>query len=201
MRNGRTLRRSLALSAILVALTVTLAVPGSADTRKDATWSEAYFPSGDGITILHADILRPKGMPLDAAHKTPLILTVSPYVNHSGQTVDYNPSAVGPSTRFSDFLDLSKVLRRGYTYVIVDLPGDGGSGGCNDWGGPAEQGAVKAAVRWAASQPWFTGKVGMFGKSYDGWTGLMGIAQHAKGLAAVVSMEPVYAGYRYLYMN
>jgi predicted acyl esterase len=84
---------------------------------------------------------------------------------------------------------------------MVDLPGFGGSSGCNDWGGVREQDAVVAAVEWAARQPWSTGRVGLMGKSYDAWTGLMGIARQPKGLAAVVAMEPVYAGYRYLYTN
>ena len=39
----------------------------------------------------------------------------------------------------------------------------------------------------------------MYGKSYDGVTGLIGIAQQPKGLAAVVAQEPVYDLYRYLY--
>ena len=84
---------------------------------------------------------------------------------------------------------------------MVDLRGFGGSSGCLDWVGPGEQADVKSAVEWAASQPWSTGKVGMYGKSYDGVTGLVGIAQQPKGLAAVVSQEPVYDLYRYLYMN
>ena len=41
----------------------------------------------------------------------------------------------------------------------------------------------------------------MYGKSYDGVTGLIGIAQQPQGLAAVVSQEPVYDLYRYLYTN
>jgi predicted acyl esterase len=180
-------------------LTVAIVAPAPAGPRSDAKWTEYYIPSGDGITTLHADVLRPKG--ISPKKKTPVIMTVSPYVNHSGQTVDYDPTAEGPSERFYDFLDLSNILKRGYTYVMVDLPGTGGSGGCNDWGGPIEQGAVKTAVEWAAKQPWSTGKVGLIGKSYDGWTGLMGMAQKPKGLAAVVSMEPVFSGYRYLYMN
>ena len=84
---------------------------------------------------------------------------------------------------------------------MVDLRGFGGSTGCLDWGGPGEQADVKAAVEWAAAQPWSTGKVGMYGKSYDGVTGLIGIAQQPKGLAAVVAQEPVYDLYRYLYAN
>lgn len=167
--------------------------------RADADHTEAYFLSSDGITKLHADVLRPKG--LGANERTPVILTVTPYANHNGSTTDVDPFGAGPNPRFFDFLDLSGALTQGYTYVMVDLPGFGGSGGCNDWGGLREQGAVRAAVEWAASRPWSTGKVALFGKSYDGWTGLMGIAQQPVGLAAVVSMEPVYSGYRYMYMN
>ena len=84
---------------------------------------------------------------------------------------------------------------------MVDLRGFGGSSGCLDWGGPGEQSDVKAAVEWAASQPWSTGHVGMYGKSYDGVTGLMGVALKPAGLDAVVSQEPVYDMYRYLYSN
>ena len=190
-----------ALCALLLPVATAVAQESAPSTapRKDANYSEYYFDSGDGVTKLHADVLRPKG--LGDKVRTPVILTVSPYLNHAGATSEYGPTATGPSERFYDFLDLTRILEKGYTYVMVDLPGYGGSGGCNDWGGPREQGAVKAAVEWAASQPWSTGKVGMMGKSYDAWTGLMGMAQKPKGLAAVVAMEPVYSGYRYLYNN
>jgi predicted acyl esterase len=122
-------------------------------------------------------------------------------VNHNGATTDTDPFGTGPSPRFYDFLNLGGALQKGYTYVMVDLPGTGGSGGCTDWGGVREQAAVRAAVEWAASQPWSTGKVALLGKSYDGWTGLMGIGQQPQGLAAVISLEPVYDGYRYIWMN
>jgi predicted acyl esterase len=141
-------------------------------------------------------------MPLDGSAKTPVILTVSPYTNHSGSTTfNHTSSETGPNSRFYDFLDLSGALSKGYSYVMVDLPGFGGSAGCNDWGGTREQLGVRAAVEWAASRPWSNGKVGLLGKSYDGWTGLMGIAQQPEGLAAVASLEPVYSGYRYIWMN
>ena len=90
-------------------------------------------------------------------------------------------------------------MERGYTYVMVDLRGFGGSTGCLDWGGPGEQSDVVKAVGWAATQPWSTGKVGMYGKSYDGVTGLIGVNRRPAGLEAVVSQEPVYDLYRYLY--
>src|SRR5580765_8562274 len=136
------------VTSVLVAVTAALALSAgtaSAATRADADWSEAYITAGDGVTQLHADILRPKG--LAANVKTPVVLTVSPYTNHAGQTaLDYDPSASGPSSRFFDMLDVTGLLTKGYTYVMVDLPGEGGSGGCNDWGGAREQEAVRAAV-------------------------------------------------------
>ena len=184
----------------LVALVLCLPGTSHAAIPEGAEYSEAYFPSGDG-TVLHADVLRPKGLPKDT--RTPVILTVTPYGNHLGQNQP-DPAEFdgeGPNARFDDFINGAKVLERGYTYVYVDLRGFGGSAGCNDWGGPGEQMDVKAAVEWAASQQWSTGRVALYGKSYDGWTGLMGLAQQPQGLAAVVSMEPVYDGYRYLYMH
>jgi predicted acyl esterase len=186
---------------IAAGLAAALAVPATAAAYvpAGATWTETYITQANG-TRLHADVLRPKG--LTDADRTPVIMTISPYTGHSNQTAtDYDPSLSGPSARFADFEDGSGLFGRGYTYVIVDLPGFGGSGGCTDWGGPNEQGAVKDAVQWAAAQKWSTGKVGTYGKSYDGWTGLMAIAQQPTGLAAVVSQEPVYSGYRYEYTN
>lgn len=186
------------LLALLVLSTATVSSV-SAAVRDDADHYEFYFPSSDGLNELHADVLRPKGLDLETP--TPVIMSVSPYTNHSGSTSPTDLQGTGPSSRFYDFLDQSGALQQGYTYVMVDLPGDGGSGGCNDWGGVREQAGVKDAVEWAAQQPWSNGKVALLGKSYDGWTGLMGIAQQPEGLAAVVSLEPVYSGYRYIWMN
>ena len=170
-----------------------------------AQWFQAYIDEADG-TRLHVDVLRPEGMPLD--QKTPVILSIGPYFNHTGQVgaagpvqdATYDPFASpGPSNRFADFVLGADIIRKGYTFVMVDLRGFGGSTGCLDWVGPGEQADVVAAVEWAASQQWSTGKVGMYGKSYDGVTGLVGEVLNPKGLAAVVAQEPVYDMYRYLY--
>ncbi|HWH27950.1 MAG TPA: CocE/NonD family hydrolase [Mycobacteriales bacterium] len=207
------MRNRLLLSAVCLAVGAGLAVPpataivGSPDgsepsalaTRDDADHYEFFFPGADGVQQLHADVLRPRGSSLD--EPMPVVLAVSPYTNHNGSTIDTDLNGTGPNPRFFDFLDLTGALDRGYTYAQVDLPGFGGSSGCNDWGGAREQAAVYAAVQWAAQQPWSNGRVALLGKSYDGWTGLMGVARQPKGLAAVVSLEPVYSGYRYLYMN
>ncbi|HKG65828.1 MAG TPA: CocE/NonD family hydrolase [Solirubrobacteraceae bacterium] len=200
MRNRLVILLALAGSAVLpVSAGAAGAVP------EGAAWSEATIPSTGGVK-LHADILRPKDLPADA--RTPVILSIGPYFNHSGQVgpagpiedADYDPvGPPGPSDRFKDFVEGAKLMERGYTFVMVDLRGFGGSTGCLDWGGPGEQADVVKAVQWAAAQPWSTGKVGMYGKSYDGVTGLLGVNQQPQGLEAVVSQEPVYDLYRYLY--
>src|SRR4029078_5898879 len=73
------------------------------------------------------------------------------------------------------------------------------SNGCLDWSGPGEKSDVVHAVQWAASRPWSNGRGGMYGKSYDGLSGLMRVDLRPAGLGAVVSQEPVYDDYRYLY--
>src|SRR3954447_7207068 len=187
--------RTLATALALAALALVPAAARAADVPPDATWTQAYFPSTDGVT-LHADVLRPKGLPADA--KTPVILSIGPYFNHSGQegpadAWDPTGPSTGPSDRFYDFVKGAKLMQRGYTFVMVDLRGFGGSNGCLDWGGPGEQsdvvGAVKgagvgAAVRGGGSQSWSSGKVGMYGKSYDGVTGLVGVDKRPAGLKA-----------------
>src|SRR4051794_8892461 len=191
------------LGAVLACAGAAVAAPPPAGSK----WTQQYIDEPDG-TQLHADVLRPAGLPDDA--KTPVILSIGPYFNHSGELgaiggvegEPFDPVTVdGPSSRFFDFIEGAHLMEKGYTWVQVDLRGFGGSSGCLDWGGEGEQADVKTAIEWAASQPWSTGKVGTYGKSYDGATGLMAIALQPQGLAAVVAQEPLYDLYRYLYMN
>ena len=165
-----------------------------------AVWTEAYFPSADDSgVVLHADVLRPAGLPVRA--KTPVILAVGPYFSHAGQTGPEGWPTTGPSSRFADFTSGTDLFDRGYTYVMVDLRGFGGSTGCLDWVGPGEQADVRAAIRWAATQPWSTGRVGMYGKSYDAVTGLVGNNLRMPALRAVVAQEPLWNMYNYLFSN
>lgn len=165
-----------------------------------AVWTEAYFPSADHSGVqLHADVLRPANRSPRA--KTPVILAVGPYFNHAGQTGPEGWTQTGPSNRFEDFTSGTNLFARGYTYVMVDLRGFGGSTGCLDWVGPGEQADVQAAIQWSASRPWSTGKVGMYGKSYDAVTGLVGNDLRMGALRAIVAQEPVWNMYNYLFSN
>src|ERR1044072_2431265 len=137
-------------AAVIAALFAPSAM--AADVPDGATWTQATIPSTDGVQ-LHADILRPTAAG-DA--KTPVILSIGPYFNHSGQTrpagpvegTSYDPvgPSTGPSDRFLDFVEGAHLMDRGYTFVMVDLRGFGGSTGCLDWAGPGEQSDVVAAA-------------------------------------------------------
>ncbi len=193
---GRPVMVRALLLVVGVLVVVTAGVPLTASARPEVPhqWHEAYIDAPDG-TRLHADILRPAGLPDDV--RTPVILTVSPYRAHSAYLSEPRLEG-GPSV---ENLTPELFLNAGYTYVIVDLRGFGGSSGCPDFGGPGERADAAAAVEWAAGQPWSSGKVGMWGASYEAWTGLMGLATKPKGLAAVAAFEPVVDPYSYLYMQ
>jgi len=197
------------LRLLAIALTCAFVLPAtaSADVPEGADWTQAAITT-DGEPALHADVFRPKGF--TNAQKTPVILAVGPYFGHGGQsTPDVDPTGLAldqpgtnrPSNRFDDMIDGGKVFERGYTVVYVDLRGFGASEGCNDFGGTGEQTDVKRAVEWAAKQPWSTGKVGMWGKSYDAWTQVMALDEKPEGLAAAIIQAPIIDGYRTLHQN
>jgi putative CocE/NonD family hydrolase len=77
----------------------------------------------------------------------------------------------------------------GYASLRVDIRGSGDSEGIlEDEYLPLEQSDGLAALRWIASQPWCSGKVGIIGKSWGGFNGLQ-IAAHAPDeLGAVISV-------------
>ncbi|MGW7517762.1 CocE/NonD family hydrolase [Streptomyces sp. NPDC054796] len=206
---------TLALTGALVGPTATAQTDGTAKAAtatdpvtheendrvpEGSAWTQHYFPSSDGSgTELHADVLRPEGLP--KGKKVPVILSVGPYFGHSGQTGVEDWTHTGPSSRFQDFIEGTDLFDEGYAFVMVDLRGFGGSTGCLDWGGPGEQADVKAAVDWSAKQPWSTGAVGMYGKSYDAVTGLIGNNLDQRALKAVVAQEPLWDMYQYIYSN
>ena len=165
---------------VVLAALLALAAPASAEVPDGATWTQDYIPTPDGEE-LHVDLLRPEG--LDEDDKTPVIAIISPYLGHAAGGI--------PSDRFKDFFDGARVFERGYSVAMVDLRGSGGSSGCLDILGPGEQTDIATAVEWAATRPWSTGRVGMYGKSYDGNTGVAGAALQPKGLEAVVAQQVV----------
>jgi hypothetical protein len=154
-----------------------------------ATWAEATIASSDG-TRLHADVFRPAG----AQQPLPVMLVVSPYL-------DPPPDEPGPTVLRWYRALYERAIAHGHAVVQVSLRGTGASEGCSDFGGPGEQADARAAVEWAASQPWSTGRVGMLGHSYDGYAAIAALAQRPPALRAVVVAAPAVSLYRGAFMN
>jgi predicted acyl esterase len=198
---------TVALGLVLASLVLPAAPAAAAPPPAGATYEEVYFPSRDG-TMLHGDLLSPTaGCPEDGC---PVIVSVGPYFGHGtqGNNAPIVPSPLyeGPSDRFYDFIahdfpGRGNIFAQGYAWLQVDSRGYGVSGGCNDYGGPGEQSDVAAAVEWAGTRPWSNGKVGMWGKSYDAWTQVMGLAMNPPHLEAVVIQSPIIDGYGIAYVN
>ncbi|MDQ4005338.1 MAG: CocE/NonD family hydrolase [Actinomycetota bacterium] len=194
----KSIARILTLAALALATVAVNPVPSSiaAPVPEGATWEQVWFPSQDG-TQLRADVL----LPADRAEtdRHPVILAIGPYFGRNALNDD--PGATGPVDRFGDMVKGGKIFENGYAYVQVDSRGYGGSEGCNDFGGAGEQMDTEAAVTWAAEQPWSNGRVGMWGKSYDGWTQVMALAENPAPLEAVVIQSPLIETYRGMFMN
>ena len=75
----------------------------------------------------------------------------------------------------------------GYACVRVDMRGSGDSDGIlNDEYLPQELEDGAEVIAWLAAQPWCTGAVGMFGKSWGGFNGLQVAARRPPALKAIV---------------
>src|SRR4051794_41966600 len=83
-----------------------------------AKWTQASILEADG-TRLHADVLRPASLPANA--KTPVILSIGPYFNHSGQTGPAGPVEGTPYTPAGEAGAAPRLLR-----LLQRREGDGG---------------------------------------------------------------------------
>ena len=77
----------------------------------------------------------------------------------------------------------------GYASLRVDLRGSGDSDGVlTDMWTEREQDDGQDIIAWLTKQPWCTGKVGMIGKSWSGFTGLQAAARHPDALKAIITV-------------
>jgi hypothetical protein len=103
----------------------------------------------------------------------PALVTVVPYRKDAAAGLFYEPS-------------LRWFAERGYACLLADFRGTGSSDGMQrppfD---PAEADDGVAAVEWAATQPWSSGKVGMWGHSYGAIMSMRTAACHPPHLTAI----------------
>ena len=180
----------------MVAGLLTAAPATAAPVPAGWTYEDAWFTSHDGIQ-LHAGVYLPADRAEDEQH--PVLMNIGPYTAPNGGVLGMNTTGV--IDRNPEIWDHLAAGR--WAYVAVDVRGFGGSEGCFGYYMEHEMLDAKTSIEWAAAQPWSTGKVGMWGKSYDGAQQVLAMANEEtpQGLAATVIQAPGLSGYTALWHN
>ncbi|MGH3262750.1 MAG: CocE/NonD family hydrolase, partial [Trebonia sp.] len=102
--------------------------------------------------------------------------------------LEYLPYRLTDGTAVRDATHHPYFAGHGYAGVRVDIRGTGNSDGIlHDEYLPQEQHDACEAIAWLGEQPWCTGAVGMYGKSWGGFNALQVAALRPRGLRAVIS--------------
>ncbi len=173
----------------------------------------------DGV-ILKANVYRPAdraGQPIRT--KTPVLVNLTPYsklifslagevANHPvlwpflEQLVNSINLSGTPIANAEQLLGIirgggiaisgvdPRLVRSGYTQIIVDVRGTGWSQGDWDVFQSREQQDTLEVIDWAARQPWSNGKVGMTGGSYSGINQIYAANKNPKHLKAIFPVVP-----------
>jgi putative CocE/NonD family hydrolase len=137
-------------------------------TRRD---DNVEIAMRDGITLL-ADVHRP-----DADGRYPALIAASPYPR---QIQD-----LGAPMGFIEAGNTPFWVSRGYSHVIANVRGTGGSGGTFGFFDAQERRDMYDLVEWVAAQPWCDGNVGMIGISYFAMTQLEAAVERPPHLKAI----------------
>ncbi|WP_137285049.1 CocE/NonD family hydrolase [Halorussus salinisoli] len=138
---------------------------------------------------VHGDtVAATRYQPVEETEPSPALLMYVPY--HQDDGITYG--AYDPLNRY--------LAKHGYEVVVADMAGTGASTGFIGEPFTRREGTEPAEiVQWLADQPWTTGRIGMFGKSYGGITALDAAGQQPDALEAIVPIHTPYQGFRNAY--
>jgi predicted acyl esterase len=136
----------------------------------------------DGATI-QMGLIRPA---VPEGTRVPVIVHASVYY-HALQTMNL--------VDCDGFL-INNYVPHGYAVVLLAVRGTADSGGCMNLMGPEERADIDQAITWLGEQPWSSGSVGMWGKSYDGSTPWMAASfgnPHLKTIVPASGVPDLFA--------
>lgn len=162
--------------------------------------TDHWYESHDGVK-LHAGVYLPADRAEDERH--PVILSVTPYTSPNGGAFSFGLGVTNTEIplRFGELFEHPAFVEGRYAFIAADVRGFGGSGGCFQYYGPDEYLDMDTHVEWAADQEWSTGKVGLWGKSYDAAQEVLALGEPTEGLAAAVIQAPGLSGYTALWQH
>ncbi len=174
------------------------AAPASLAVPDGYELTHHWYESHDGVR-LHAGVYLPADRTGDERH--PVVLSVTPYTSPNGGALGLGFTNQDLPVRFPEVFEHPAFVEGRYAFIAADVRGFGGSGGCYEYYDQDEADDMDVHVEWAASQEWSTGKVGLWGKSYDAAQQVLALATPAEGLAAAVIQAPGLSGYTALWQN
>lgn len=103
--------------------------------------------------------------------------------------LEYIPYRKNDFTALRDSIRHRYFAGHGYASVRVDMRGSGDSEGIlYDEYLPQEQEDAEDVLTWMSAQPWCTGSIGMFGKSWGGFNSLQVAARQHPNLKAIITL-------------
>ena len=166
--------------ALLALLTFVLSIALCAGAQAASVEKSGYITMSDGVKLRYTVVL-----PAESG-RFPVAMKYDGYCEGT-DPLTCNEGSPGQASAF---------LAAGYAVIGVSMRGTGCSTGQFDFRNPQEHADGKAVVEWAASQPWSSGRVGMFGDSFPGLMQPGVAALHPKGLAAIAPFQIVDDVYR-----
>lgn len=166
---------------------------GYSEPTYDGWKRSSFFITVRDGTRLAADLFIPTRKGMLASEPLPVIWTANRYRRVFTDPEDRKQVV----TMLDDFSWLSEVLRHGYIVAVVDVRGSGASFGT--FGGMFNARETEDSydvTEWLGIQPWSTGKVGMYGRSYLGITQyrVAGLAPpHLAAIFPEVALTDLYA--------
>ena len=109
--------------------------------------------------------------------------------------LEYLPYRKDDATAARDYPVHSYFAAHGYVSVRVDIRGFGASEGIPPEREYSQQEQLdgEQVIAWLASQPWSTGKVGMFGISWGGFNSIQMAMRHPPALKAILAVDATEA--------
>ncbi|RMG31745.1 MAG: CocE/NonD family hydrolase [Bacteroidetes bacterium] len=166
-----------------------------------------YVPMEDSV-LLAMDIFLPRSQ-ADSFARFPVLLMYTPYnrsyffpkmglAKHTLSSLTGN--GWGPVYDMTTFDYVQTLLSHGYAVAIADMRGTGASFGSQMPLMPQLGRDGKVLIDWIAAQSWCSGKVGMMGPSYLGWSQFLTAANQPEALKCimpeVIGFEMFTAGNR-----
>ena len=131
--------------------------------------------------------------------KVPVIAVISPYFSY-GQPGDESGATNVVGSGRGEFI-FDNYIPHGYAFAQVSVFGTEESSGCFDYRGAGEGLGIHSAVEWLGTQNWSNGKVGLYGKSYEGATQWEAAALGSEYLATIVPISGTTGLHPLLYKN